>query len=70
VNFPRLFVFLACLLALPASVLAGVLPDDRGDALYHRYEGGGVTIDGPSVLVRKKAGKSLSFICVAIPRCA
>jgi hypothetical protein len=43
-------------------VLGGVLPEDRGDALYHRYEGGGVTIDGPSVLVRKKAGKSLSFV--------
>lgn len=33
---------------------AGVLPDDRADALFHRYEGGGVTIQGPSVLVRKK----------------
>ena len=28
--------------------------DDRADALFHRYEGGGVTIQGPSVLVRKK----------------
>jgi hypothetical protein len=36
------------------SALAGVLPDDRADALFHRYEGGGVTIQGPSVLVRKK----------------
>lgn len=36
------------------TALAGVLPDDRADALYHRYEGGGITIDGPSVLVRKK----------------
>jgi hypothetical protein len=43
-------------------VLGGVLPEDRGDVLYHRYEGGGVTIDGPSVLVRKQAGKSLSFV--------
>jgi len=41
---------------------AGVLPDDRADVLYHFYDGGGVTIDGPSVLVRKKAGKSLSFV--------
>ena len=49
-------------LAGPGSVLAGVLPDDRGDALYHRYEGGGVLIDGPSVLMRKKVGKSLSFV--------
>ena len=58
----RLVPVVALLIALPASVLGGVLPDDRGDVLYHRYEGGGVTIDGPSVLVRKKAGKSLSFV--------
>jgi len=50
------------LLAVSQSVWAGVLPDDRADLLYHRYDGGGVTIDGPSILVRKKAGKSLSFV--------
>ena len=61
-TFRRLISILALLLTLPASVLGGVLPDDPGDVLYHRYEGGGVTIDGPSVLVRKKAGKSLSFV--------
>jgi hypothetical protein len=44
---------LACLF-LPAVSLAGVLADDRADMLYHRYEGGGVTIHGPSLLVRKK----------------
>jgi hypothetical protein len=41
-----------CLCFTPA--LAGVLPDDRADVLYHRYEGGGITIQGPSVLVQKK----------------
>jgi hypothetical protein len=41
-----------CVCAVPA--LAGVLPDDRTDALYHRYEGGGITIQGPSILVQKK----------------
>jgi hypothetical protein len=56
------FPVIAMLLTLPASAPGGVLPDDRGDVLYHRYEGGGVTIDGPSVLVRKQAGKSLSFV--------
>ena len=45
-----------------ASAHATVLPDDRTDVLYHLYDGGGVTIDGPSVLVRKKVGKSLSFV--------
>lgn len=39
-------------LSPPAS--AAVLPEDRADVLYHRYDGGGVTIDGPSLLVRKK----------------
>ena len=58
----RIIAITTLLLAGPGSALAGVLPDDRGDVLYHRYEGGGVLIDGPSVLVRKKAGKSLSFI--------
>ena len=33
---------------------AGVLDDDRADLMYHRYDGGGIVIDGPSVLVRKK----------------
>ena len=52
----------ALLLALTSEALAGVLPEDRSDVLYHLYDGGGVEIDGPSILVRKKAGKSLSFV--------
>ncbi|MGD8498301.1 MAG: DUF3570 domain-containing protein [Chromatiales bacterium] len=39
---------------------AAVLPEDRADALYHRYNGGGVTVDGPSYLVRKGIGQSVS----------
>jgi hypothetical protein len=42
-----------CLL-LPAAAGAAVLADDRADLMYHYYDGGGVTIDGPSLLVRKK----------------
>src|SRR5690348_13633071 len=49
----------ACLLGAPA--FGGVLPDDRADVLYHRYEGGGITIQGPEVLVRKKVGDNLSL---------
>ena len=45
-----------------STALGGVLPDDRADILYHLYDGGGVAIDGPSILVRKKVGKSLSFV--------
>jgi len=52
----------ALLLALTSNALSGVLPEDRSDVLYHLYDGGGVEIDGPSILVRKKAGKSLSFV--------
>jgi hypothetical protein len=52
----------ALLLALASNAFAGVLPEDRADVLYHLYDGGGVEIDGPSILVRKKAGKSLSFV--------
>ena len=38
-----------------------VLPEDRADAMYHRYDGGGVTIDGPSLLMRKKFGEKYAF---------
>ena len=44
----------ALALLASAGARAAVLPDDRADLLYHRYDGGGVTVDGPSVLVRKK----------------
>jgi hypothetical protein len=50
------------LLTFSQAVLAGVLPEDRTDLLYHRYEGGGVEIEGPSLLVRKKVGKSVSLV--------
>ena len=48
-------------LFLPAAAFAGVLADDRADMLYHRYEGGGVTIHGPSVLVRKKIAEKYAI---------
>jgi hypothetical protein len=51
-------VLAAGLLGLAAQ--AGVLPDDRADALWHRYDGGGVTIQGPSLLVRKKFADKVS----------
>jgi hypothetical protein len=50
---------LAALAGVPAA--AGVLPEDRADILYHYYDGGGVQIDGPSLLVRKKLGQSVSL---------
>jgi hypothetical protein len=48
-----------CLIAAPA--LGGVLPEDRADVLWHSYHGGDITIQGPSVLVRKKVGDNLSL---------
>ncbi len=49
-------------LLVSSHALAGVLPEDRSDILYHLYEGGGVRIDGPSVLMRKQVGSSTSFV--------
>jgi hypothetical protein len=45
-----LLIIAACV--TPAA--GGVLPEDRTDALYHRYDGGGITVQGPSILVQKK----------------
>lgn len=42
------------------SVKAAVLPEDRADALYHYFEGGGVDIQGPSILVRKSIKDTVS----------
>ena len=54
-------VAVLALLALGANgARAAVLAEDRADLMYHRYQGGGITVDGPSVLVRKKFGESLA----------
>ncbi len=39
---------------------AAILPEDRVDVLYHSYEGDNVTIEGPSLLVRKSIGEQFS----------
>jgi len=48
------------LLLFSVVTAAAVLPEDRADALYHSYEGGGVEITGPSLLVLKKFGQSVA----------
>ncbi|MGB6603717.1 MAG: DUF3570 domain-containing protein, partial [Steroidobacteraceae bacterium] len=61
---PALSPFTRTLLALCISAgpaLSGVLPEDEADVMYHSYSGGGITVEGPSVLIRKKVGDSLSF---------
>jgi hypothetical protein len=44
------------------GAFAGVLPEDRTDILYHLYDGGGVEIDGPSLLMRKQVAKNVSLV--------
>ena len=42
-----------CMAILASFGHAAVLPEDRADIMYHGYDGGGLQVDGPSVLVRK-----------------
>jgi hypothetical protein len=43
----------SALVCLASQSQAAVLPEDRADAMYHRYDGGGLVVQGPSVLIRK-----------------
>ena len=56
------FTLLICLVATVSSqsVFGAVLPEDRADVLYHGYDGGGMDITGPSILVRKSIGNRVS----------
>jgi hypothetical protein len=56
----RLLFYALLLLTLRGQVQASVLPEERADLLYHNYDGGGAEIDGPSLLVRKNLGSSVS----------
>lgn len=42
-------------------LMAAVLPEDRADFLFHSYSGGGLSVHGPSLLVRKKVGEQTSL---------
>jgi len=53
-----LFIFTMLFFAVATN--AAVLPEDRTEVLYHSFDGGGVTIDGPSVLVRKDIADKVS----------
>jgi hypothetical protein len=52
---------LLALLVIGSPALGGVLPEDRADVLWHVYNGGDISVEGPSVLVRKKVGDNLSL---------
>ena len=44
-----------------AQAGAAVLPEDRAEAIFHVYDGGGVKADGPAVLLRKSLGDRVSL---------
>jgi len=52
---------LLLLLVVSPVALAGVLPEDRADILYHYYDGGGIEIDGPSLLARVAVSEKVSL---------
>lgn len=56
----NLYLFFICSVFTSLIAHAAVLDKDRADVMYHSYEGGGMSIDGPAVLVRKKAGESFA----------
>ena len=60
INF-YLSCFVLIVVIFSYNVQAAVLSADRADVLYHSYEGGGMKIDGPAVLLRKKATETLAF---------
>jgi len=60
VNF-SVVVLLVGLLLIATHSMAKVLPEERSDIMFHEYEGGGVTINGPSILVRKNYLNSISI---------
>ncbi len=49
---------LACALAVAAH--AGVLPEERADVMYDGYDGGGIKVRGPSMLVRTNFSDKVS----------
>lgn len=59
-NFTALIVLSLWLISNLSQ--AAILPEDRADLLYHAYEGGGVEVNGPSLLIRKSIGDSVSVV--------
>lgn len=53
-------LLLVGVLGFCVPLTAAVLPENRADFLFHSYDGGGLVVNGPSVLARKQVGKSVS----------
>ncbi len=47
------FAVCFALVTLALKGHGAILPEDRTDVMYHAYDGGGLKVDGPSVLIRK-----------------
>ena len=62
----QLNIFAVVIAALVLLLFTGIdaqaasLPEDRADVQYHYYDGGGVEVDGPTVLVRKSFAQKFS----------
>ncbi len=59
-SFNSIKILFFAFLFFASQSFAAVLPDERIDLLYHGYDGGGAEIQGPSILVRKNIGTSVS----------
>jgi hypothetical protein len=51
---------LAALLSLAATLSAATLPEERVQAMYHSYDGGGVEVTGPALNARMNFGSTVS----------
>jgi hypothetical protein len=60
-NSSKSFICLLVWLLFSISTQAAVLEEDRVDVLYHSYDGGGMKIDGPAILLRKKTSESVAL---------
>ncbi len=54
-------IALLTLLLFCLPLMAAILPEDRFDALYHSYRGGGLEVSGPSLLLRKQLADQFSM---------
>ena len=55
------FLVLTVTALISINAHAAVLPTERADVLYHSYDGGGISITGPAILIRKSVGDSVSI---------
>lgn len=61
INPTQSILVLLTVLLFSVTSKAAVLDEDIADVLYHSYDGGGMKIDGPAILLRKKASESVAL---------